>query len=206
MDRSRSRTPAPAPASDTPIREELGVEVHKVEHVVIDRAAFFLIVFAGPRLVCHGLNITIRGTNPDICWIRGVVGFAVWCFRVLPRPDCRWQPCSRRAHPSGSTPLRPATKVLRVLVLELHLLPGRHASRPRVLVVLVFAERVDQRARMRLLQKGAPVERAALDDEVIEGALLVRLAQERLLDRVLGDEAIDVDVADLPDAVRPVRG
>lgn len=92
-------------------------------------------------------------------------------------------------------------KLLRILVLQLHLLPRRELRCLGVFDILELPERMREGALGRGGEERAPVELAFLDDEVVERALLVRLAQKRLLDGVLRDEAVDVHVADLADAV-----
>ena len=56
--------------------------------------------------------------------------------------------------------------------------------------------------RLRLELRGGEV--AALDRQVAEQPLLVRLLDDVLLDGALGDEPVDVDVPRLPDPVAPV--
>ena len=48
------------------------------------------------------------------------------------------------------------------------------------------------------------VEAATLDGQMVQRALLIALAQDVLLDCVLGDQSIDVYLPRLPDAVTPI--
>ena len=66
-----------------------------------------------------------------------------------------------------------------------------------------FTSKPQDVLRVELLQQ-VSVEAPGLDGEVVEVALLVTLPQNVLLDGVLRDEAVDVHLPRLADAVAPV--
>ena len=62
----------------------------------------------------------------------------------------------------------------------------------------------EQLARIELLKDVLGVETAGLYGQVVQAPLLVGLVQDVLLDRTLTDQAVDVHLPRLPDAVAAV--
>ena len=73
-----------------------------------------------------------------------------------------------------------------------------------VLLIRKLFQGVRDGVAARAAKQRAPIKFTPLDDEIVQGAFLIRLAQHRFFDRVLRDEAVDMHVTNLPDTVCPV--